>query len=170
MEIVKDLDILLQKSKPITLSSNIAELETLLIKEVKEHKCKGLSLIQLGIARTMFVFVLDNIYTAQIMINPEILEYKDKFIFPGEGCLSFPGENITTIRYKTIKVKYYEFKDGKLEEKINEFGNINSIAIQHEMDHLNGLTMHDRQYKKEQDRNDPCECGSGKKYKKCCGK
>ena len=26
------------------------------------------------------------------------------------------------------------------------------------------------QANKEPDRNDPCSCGSGKKYKKCCGK
>jgi len=26
------------------------------------------------------------------------------------------------------------------------------------------------QAKKEPGRNDPCPCGSGKKYKKCCGK
>ena len=37
---------------------------------------------------------------------------------------------------------------------------------------LNGYTLDDkRQVKKEKiGRNDPCPCGSGKKYKKCCGR
>ena len=46
--------------------------------------------------------------------------------------------------------------------------------MQHEIDHLNGITCMDRQvvktiiHDKKINRNDPCHCGSGKKYKKCC--
>jgi len=52
---------------------------------------------------------------------------------------------------------------------------LEAICVQHEIDHLNGITIHDRENKskpiiseKKIGRNDPCPCGSGKKYKKCC--
>ena len=51
---------------------------------------------------------------------------------------------------------------------------LESICVQHEIDHLNGITIHDRKrettvkVEKKVGRNDPCSCGSGKKYKKCC--
>lgn len=60
-----------------------------------------------------------------------------------------------------------------------------SVGVQHEMDHLAGLVLPynpaaievERQplvstapaSKKAVGRNEPCPCGSGKKYKKCCG-
>ena len=51
---------------------------------------------------------------------------------------------------------------------------LESICVQHEIDHLNGLTIMDRENKPQPimsekvGRNEPCPCGSGKKYKKCC--
>ena len=61
-----------------------------------------------------------------------------------EGCLSFPGEIIKTTRYSNIVVRdtnngtvVYEPKDA---EHLLEI-----VCIQHEIDHLNGIVMHDRQ-------------------------
>jgi len=52
---------------------------------------------------------------------------------------------------------------------------LESICVQHEIDHLNGIVCMDRRIDltviREEvkiGRNDPCHCGSGKKYKKCC--
>ncbi len=51
---------------------------------------------------------------------------------------------------------------------------LEAVCIQHEIDHLNGMTIHDRKIattiraEKKPGRNEPCTCGSGKKYKKCC--
>jgi len=44
--------------------------------------------------------------------------------------------------------------------------------MQHEVDHMNGVLCIDRRVKKvvKIGRNEPCPCGSGKKYKKCCGR
>ena len=60
-------------------------------------------------------------------------------------------------------------------------GGIFAIAIQHEIDHLHGICLPWNESAKELTsipyvknksydvgRNDPCPCGSGKKYKKCC--
>ena len=52
---------------------------------------------------------------------------------------------------------------------------LETVCVQHEIDHLNGIVCMDRKvetsYKrteKKVGRNEPCPCGSGKKYKKCC--
>ena len=51
---------------------------------------------------------------------------------------------------------------------------LESVCIQHEIDHLNGVVCMDRKREttivkdKKVGRNEPCPCGSGKKYKKCC--
>ena len=51
---------------------------------------------------------------------------------------------------------------------------LESICVQHEIDHLNGLRILDRELKfkpirsNKVGRNEPCSCGSSKKYKKCC--
>jgi len=51
---------------------------------------------------------------------------------------------------------------------------LESVCVQHEIDHLNGVVCMDRKIdttyraEKKPGRNEPCYCGSGKKYKKCC--
>ena len=64
---------------------------------------------------------------------------------------------------------------GKDKNKDDELRLLESICVQHEIDHLNGATILDREDKSEPivvktkiGRNDPCYCGSEKKYKKCC--
>ena len=60
------------------------------------------------------------------------------------------------------------------------WGGLIAMAVQHEIDHLNGIVLpysekatevqdQPQQAKSEKvGRNDPCPCGSGRKYKKCC--
>jgi len=57
-----------------------------------------------------------------------------------------------------------------------DHGGVVSIAIQHEIDHLEGITLDKKDKSVETvlssfdnvGRNDPCPCGSGLKFKKCC--
>ena len=57
-------------------------------------------------------------------------------------------------------------------EEINDA--FECVCVQHEIDHLNGMRCLDRavdttyRSEKKPGRNEPCHCGSGKKYKKCC--
>lgn len=57
-------------------------------------------------------------------------------------------------------------------EKANkglEFFNTNSLSIQkRKVGEFPPVETKRKQYKKKIGRNDPCPCGSGKKYKKCC--
>lgn len=65
-----------------------------------------------------------------------------------------------------------------VENCIEDQGDIICMAVQHEEEHLRGITLDKKEGVVENyalltgdqkvGRNDPCPCGSGKKYKKCC--
>lgn len=68
------------------------------------------------------------------MINPIIVEKDGSEIFQ-EGCLSIPGVYEDIERAKHVVVEYFD-RDGK--KQSIESDDFLSIAIQHEMDHLDG--------------------------------
>ena len=149
----------------------------------------GLAANQVGIDASVAVV---NVRNPIILINPEIIEQWDEVPYY-EGCLSFKGKGINTKRYKNIVITT-EQEEGELyfsgaenpsdgkgsweKESSNrqeqELRLLEAVCIQHEIDHLNGMTIHDRRVittivnDDKLGRNDPCHCGSEKKYKKCC--
>ena len=149
----------------------------------------GLAANQIGYDASVAVV---NVKEPIILINPVIKEQWDEVPYY-EGCLSYPQKGIKTKRYRNVIV-HTEQEEGDLyfsgvetsgegkgswerptKNKDDELRLLESICVQHEIDHLYGKTILDRedkpepiQVKKKIGRNDPCYCGSGKKYKKCC--
>lgn len=70
------------------------------------------------------------------IVNPVIIEKSKEKTEYEEGCLSFPGITEKILRPSKVKVKFFD-PDGN--EKIMEFTGLESTAIQHEIDHLNGV-------------------------------
>ena len=108
----------------------------------------GLAANQIGINKRVCVI---NVKEPIVLINPKIVEHsKEEFIFP-EGCLSFPNDKIKTQRYTSVVVKADNHK-GKLSFSA-ESKDINDafecVCVQHEIDHLDGVTMYDREFKNE---------------------
>jgi len=68
------------------------------------------------------------------MINPVIIEKDGLEVFQ-EGCLSIPGVYEDIERAKHVKVEYFD-RNGKKQSIDNDA--FLAIAIQHEMDHLEG--------------------------------
>jgi peptide deformylase len=149
----------------------------------------GLAANQVGYDASVAVV---NVREPLILINPVIKERWDEVPYY-EGCLSFPNKGVKTKRYRNIIIHteqeegdwYFSgvetTKDGKgswedaNKKQDDDLRLLESICIQHEIDHLYGKTILDREDKPEPiviedkiGRNDPCFCGSGKKYKKCC--
>ena len=149
----------------------------------------GLAANQVGIDAQVAVV---NVREPIVLINPEIVDCSNEIPYY-EGCLSFEGKGVHTKRYGDIVVAT-EQEDSKLyfsaakissegkgtweqqaqKTKEYELRKLETVCVQHEIDHLNGKTIMDRRavntIKNENKigRNDPCHCGSGKKYKKCC--
>ena len=149
----------------------------------------GLAANQVGIDAQVAVV---NVREPIILINPKYVS-KGSEIPYYEGCLSFKGKSVNTKRYDSVIVKTEQDEsswyfsgapnpsDGKgswektqQNKHDQELRLLEAICVQHEIDHLNGVTIMDRQMvttitkEKTIGRNDPCFCGSGKKYKKCC--
>jgi len=178
-----------KKLKEVSLEEG-NKIATELFKILTERKDGiGLAANQVGIDASVAVV---NVRNPIILINPEIVKQWDEVPYY-EGCLSFKGKGINTKRYKNIVITTeqeegelyfsgaenpsdgkgsWEREDSNKQEQ--EVRLLEAICVQHEIDHLNGMTIHDRQMittivnELKIGRNDPCSCGSEKKYKKCC--
>lgn len=75
-----------------------------------------------------------------ILVNPEITEWVG-MIVGREGCLSVPDYTGNVIRAERIKLKAYDPHGTALELDMTGY---EARAVQHEMDHLDGLLFLDR--------------------------
>ena len=115
----------------------------------------GLAAPQLDISKRIIAVLVPNIveegetpqeaYDLQaIMYNPKIVSHsvQDAALGEGEGCLSVdrnvPGY---VVRHARVTVDYFD-KDGE-KHRIKLKG-YNSIVVQHEIDHINGIMFYDR--------------------------
>jgi peptide deformylase len=121
----------------------------------------GLAANQVGIDAQVAVV---NVREPLILINPKIIEKWDEIPFY-EGCLSFPKQGIHTKRYESIIIQteqeesgwYFSGVEGSEEGKgtweqdskkhDQEQRLLEAICVQHEIDHLNGMTIMDRENK-----------------------
>lgn len=130
----------------------------------------GLTANQIGInKRVSLIKYAEKTYR---LLNTRIVEKGAVTVIYNEGCLSIPGKLVHTQRYQNIVIE--DDVLGRVELTMSKDGLL-PIIFQHEIDHMDGTTILDRKrqpIKREGPkvgRNDPCSCGSGKKYKKCCG-
>ena len=138
--------------------NKIAEILFSILNERKDGI--GLAANQVGIDASVAVV---NVREPIILINPEVVDAWDEIPFY-EGCLSFPKKGINTKRYKNIVIKteqedsdwYFSGapnpSDGKgsweresSNKQDEELRTLESVCVQHEIDHLNGMTLMDRQ-------------------------
>ena len=146
--IIKDKNKLKEKCSPVSIKEG-EEIGVRLLHELRESKNGiGLAANQIGINKRVCVV---NVKEPLVLINPKIVEKsKEQFIFP-EGCLSFPDDKIKTTRHQDIVVEADNHK-GRLSFSANS-KDINDafecVCVQHEIDHLDGITMFDREFKLE---------------------
>ena len=136
------------------------ELGEQLLAFAKANNGIGLAANQVGLPHRVCVIDIPN-GPELIFANPEITRKEHPALFPDEGCLSFPGQQVITIRYFQITVIDDFVPSGQT------LTGLAAVAAYHEIDHLNGITMLERRLSAI-GRNDPCPCDSGRKFKKCC--
>jgi peptide deformylase len=130
-------------SKPCKPCGNVAEginIGNRLLEILSEsNDGVGLAANQVGIDSSVcVVYVIKPI----ILVNPRISGKFGKSFFQ-EGCLSFPGDYVITERWTSILVT----SDNHAGELVFSFEKdpLECVCVQHEIDHLNGVTMFDRQ-------------------------
>jgi peptide deformylase len=159
--IVTDQKILRQVSRPVTPDDDLEAL-TAQLKAANATAWTdgaGLAAIQIGVPIRFAWYIVDGV--EKILVNPRIISRYDPIIGQ-EGCLSIPNKHIMVRRYSKIAIE----SDGQVRVATG----FESRLIQHEIDHMDGILNIDKEYKPtpKVGRNEPCPCGSGKKYKKCC--
>ena len=146
--IIKDKNKLQEKCSPVSIQEG-EEIGVRLLHELRDSENGiGLAANQIGINKRVCVI---NVKEPLVLINPKIVEKsKEQFIFP-EGCLSFPDSKIKTQRHQDIVVEADNHK-GRLSFSANS-KDINDafecVCVQHEIDHLDGITMFEREFKQE---------------------
>ena len=123
----------------------------------------GLAANQVGIDAQVAVV---NVREPLVLINPKYISRDNEIVY-GEGCLSYPGHAIRTKRYRDVIISteqsesnwYFsgaeENSDGKSGwdkgnmKKDQDLRLLEAVCIQHEMDHLMGKTIHEREVKLE---------------------
>lgn len=131
-----------KKAKDVTEFTD--ELHTFiddLIETMYEDKGVGLAATQVNMHKNIFVVDVSDAHDSpQVFINAEIVETKGT-VTSEEGCLSVPGIFNKVQRHQWMHVKALD-RDGKpFEVKTDEFL---ALAMQHEMDHLQGILFIDK--------------------------
>jgi peptide deformylase len=129
-------EILEQTCKPvIKFDKKLAKILDNMYDTMIEYDGVGLAAPQIGLdARIAIVDIDDELGTIE-MINPEILETSGEQTGP-EGCLSFPGLFGEVTRPNFVKIEAFDRKGRKYTLEAEEFL---ARAIQHEIDHLDGI-------------------------------
>jgi len=147
--IIEDKTKLEKKCSTVSVKEG-EEIGVRLLHELRQSKNGiGLAANQIGINKRVCVI---NVKEPLVLINPKIVEKsKEQFIFP-EGCLSFPDLKVKTTRHQDIVVEADNHK-GRLyfsadSKDINDA--FECVCVQHEIDHLDGITMFDRELQKPQ--------------------
>jgi peptide deformylase len=106
---------------------------------MSEQQAIGLAAPQVGISKRVFVMEINGRF--RTCFNPEILKSSDVSSDFDEGCLSFPGESCKITRPDWVEVRYQQADGASVIDTLVE---LEARCFQHELDHLNGITMHDR--------------------------
>ena len=148
MKLVDQFDpILLQKCEPFNFDEPVVdpyELSDELQKIRVEGGGIGLAAPQVGINTQVLVIGMGNLQTEgtedynQVFFNPNIISMGDEKSYMMEGCLSYPGLFMKVKRPKSMVMEWWTEEDTRCEE---EFDGITSRILQHEVDHLNGITF-----------------------------
>jgi peptide deformylase len=161
--IITDIESLRKQNDP-AVNNEIDEIIHLLERELKASPRRGvgLSAPQIGIHKRVAIVRTEN--HSVDLVNPVILERERPIIVSGEGCLSLPGMSANTCRFDEVVIKCDRNPGGLVATGLE------SLVMQHEVDHLRGILMIDRTAKGRVGRNDPCPCGKTVKFKRCHGK
>ena len=148
MKLVEETNSILREVMPPFDFDNFVmdpyELSDGLQKLRKEEGGIGLAAPQVGIRTRALVIGMGDFETEgaddfnQVFFNPTIVSTDPETIYMMEGCLSFPGLFVKVKRPSNIMLKW-ETEEGT--EATERFVGMTSRIIQHEMDHLDGITF-----------------------------
>lgn len=135
---------------------NVDESEdvSMIIKELKQilkvsRAGVGLAAPQIGYLKRVVVLCPNRKTNKMIfLMNPEIIETSEEQQMWREGCLSFPDFYTDIERPKEVVVVYVD-EEKKFQKQ--RFTGVESVIVQHEVDHLNGICLVGTAWEKSQE-------------------
>ena len=76
-----------------------------------------------------------------VLVNPRIVEASEETRPYDEGCLSFPGISVEIERPRRVVVQAENLDGDTMQYEAED--NLMAVCLQHEIDHLDGITMLD---------------------------
>lgn len=133
--VVTDRDFLTKRSEAVQ-PEEVEEIKAQLLEAFNNQvRCLGLAAVQIGILKRAAIF-LDRKDNVKYLINPVITSRAGKKIAIREGCMSIPTGRFMVQRPDAIVIT----SDGKAEL----YSGRTARVIQHEIDHMNGITIFQR--------------------------
>lgn len=147
LRILKDSQLSTEPSTKVDIvTPELRQFAAVMMGTMQFSKGVGLAAPQVGENIRLIVFDCVNItmnsMDSGFMFNPEIIESSDECSIADEGCLSFPKVFVKVKRNLKIKVKYIDIAGRPM---VRSYSGLAARVIQHEIDHLNGITMLDRE-------------------------
>ena len=131
-----------QKSEEIRIiDKNIKKLAKDMYDTMKAKNGIGLAGVQIGILKRIIVIEIEDLDVNLTLINPKIISFSTTQTEMTEGCLSVPDQMCKVLRPDKVVVEYTDLKNKK--QKIEAEGLL-AKCLQHEIDHLNGITILDK--------------------------
>ena len=121
------------------LAKDVQELISSMVETMYANNGVGLASTQVGSDLRLCVIETEGVQ--YVLINPQITAKSRKKVLSEEGCLSFPGKFFPISRHEEVQVRYLDEtgKPSKLKGR-----DLLARALQHEIDHLDGVLIIDR--------------------------
>ena len=133
--------ILRRKSKPIKkITRDILKLVEEMEETMYVAHGVGLAAPQIGVNKRLIVMDVQDGAGLRALVNPELFDAEGEELGL-EGCLSVPGYEGLVKRAATIKVRWMGLEG---EEKEMACEGLLARAVQHEVDHLDGILYIDK--------------------------
>ena len=132
--------VLAKAAQPVEkIDDNIRRLVEKMTDIMLANKGVGLAAPQAGVPLRLFIISLDQTREGvKVFINPTVTTTGESDLSTEEGCLSVPGVRARIRRYRRCTVTATDINGNEFTE---EAEGLYARALQHEYDHINGLTI-----------------------------
>ena len=131
--------VLRQKAAPVTqIDVEVKAICERMVEAMLRANGAGIAAPQIGVSKRILVLDLEGVF--HVLINPEIVAVSEAEEESEEGCLSVPGVTASVVRKAKVTVRGLTLDKESIEV---EGEGLMARAIQHEMDHLDGILFID---------------------------
>lgn len=129
-----------------TIDDEVVKIAKRMAKAMYKNEGCGIAAPQIGVLRQIVVIDVnwgdDTEKNPLFLINPVIMEQSDETKLGAEGCLSVPGISLDIERSTSVVVRALDLQGRLMQYEASN--NLLCVCLQHEIDHLHGITMLER--------------------------